>query len=265
MEIPININVILNYLLFFAVGYFFAWLLNVKFWLVKFFAVIGGLQLLVMALSTDSLIFSSSVPLAYIVFFRLQLLKFFVGILEWLDIIREYFEALIRILLSPFLYAYRFIVLNKESIDSFKQEQDNQYKKSWDNVNQEKEQANRSRQSSENARKKAEQEKEYYKEQARKAREEARHQEESSKSNASNSSTSRKTKTDNRSAMEILGLNNGFSQADLKKAYRTLSGRFHPDRYAHMSEELQEEMAEEFKKIQKAYKVLLTQPQKNER
>ncbi|MCW8932048.1 MAG: DnaJ domain-containing protein [Gammaproteobacteria bacterium] len=260
MEIPFNLNIIFGFVLFFAVAYFFAWLLVVKFWLVKIFAVIGGLKLLEIALVTGSNAILASVILAYIVFFRESILRLFQGFLEWFYIIKDHLEALIRILLYPFLYAYKYVVLNKESVDNFQQEQQNQkeeeYQKAWDDVNQEKDKAHQSQKSSEEARRKAEQEKEYYKEQARKAREEANKNQEQDNSSESNFASNRETKVETRTPEQILGLNPGFTKAELKKSYRFSAGRYHPDKYAHMSTELQEEMAEEFKKVQGAYKAL---------
>jgi hypothetical protein len=257
MEIPINPNAILGFLLFFAVAYLFAWMLLVKNWLVKIFGVIGGLKLLELALGTNSYIIVTAILLAYIVAFREVLLKWVQSLIEWFFIIKEHLEAIIRIILYPFIYAYKFIFTGfahvREEVN-----QSSGSKNSWqdDELNRAREDAYRQSQESDEARRKAEREKERYKEEARKAREEARKQEENNNSESS-SSSSKKNKVDNRTPEKILGLSSGFTIADLKKAYRSLSGRYHPDRYTHMSSELQEEMAEEFKNVQGAYNKLL--------
>lgn len=62
--------------------------------------------------------------------------------------------------------------------------------------------------------------------------------------------------TDHRSAMEILRLKQGFTQTQLKTAYKTLNNLYHPDKHLHMSAEFQQESGDEFKKIQTAYSAL---------
>ena len=63
-------------------------------------------------------------------------------------------------------------------------------------------------------------------------------------------------KPDNRSAEEVLGVQPGASKAEVTKAYKNLRSRYHPDKYAHMSEQFRNEAAEEFKAIQNAYERL---------
>ncbi len=63
-------------------------------------------------------------------------------------------------------------------------------------------------------------------------------------------------KADTRTPHEIMGLQPGASLAEIKKAYSLLRNRYHPDKYAHMSEEFQKEAAEEFKNIQQAWERL---------
>ena len=58
---------------------------------------------------------------------------------------------------------------------------------------------------------------------------------------------------DNRNAMEIMGVNSGFTAKDLKDAYKRLTSRYHPDKHIHMSHEFKNEAEIEFGKIQKAY------------
>ena len=62
---------------------------------------------------------------------------------------------------------------------------------------------------------------------------------------------------DNRSFEEILGVQAGYTKGELKTAYKRVASRFHPDKYSHMSEVFRLEAEEEFKKIQRAYSILL--------
>ena len=62
---------------------------------------------------------------------------------------------------------------------------------------------------------------------------------------------------DNRSPEQILGLQDGFTLSDLKKAYKLAVSRYHPDKYAHMSEVFQKESEAELVKVQQAYNELL--------
>ncbi|MEE9363082.1 MAG: J domain-containing protein [Cellulophaga sp.] len=61
---------------------------------------------------------------------------------------------------------------------------------------------------------------------------------------------------DNRSFEDIVGVNPGYTNNDLKSAYKRASSKFHPDKYSHMSENFRAEAEQEFKKIQKAYRML---------
>lgn len=87
-----------------------------------------------------------------------------------------------------------------------------------------------------------EEQKQRAKEQFKKAREEAKKREEESQ--------------DNRSFEDIVGVNPEYTKDDLKNAYKRASSKFHPDKYSHMSEAFRLEAEQEFKKIQKAYKML---------
>lgn len=55
---------------------------------------------------------------------------------------------------------------------------------------------------------------------------------------------------------EILGLSKGTSDDEIKKAYRKLAMKFHPDRVSHMSDSEKKEAEEKFKELQEAYAVL---------
>lgn len=59
----------------------------------------------------------------------------------------------------------------------------------------------------------------------------------------------------------ILGLNNDASDDDIKKAFRKMSIKWHPDKWANASENEKKEAEEKFKEINEAYQVL-SDPQK---
>jgi molecular chaperone DnaJ len=60
---------------------------------------------------------------------------------------------------------------------------------------------------------------------------------------------------------EILGVGNNASEQDIKKAYRKLAAKWHPDKFANASEEKKKEAEEKFKEINEANEVL-SDPQK---
>jgi flagellar biosynthesis GTPase FlhF len=66
----------------------------------------------------------------------------------------------------------------------------------------------------------------------------------------------KETPTDNRSPMDILGLKPGFTQQELKQAYRRESARCHPDKWASKPKPIRDAMAEEQKQVNWAYKQL---------
>lgn len=53
-----------------------------------------------------------------------------------------------------------------------------------------------------------------------------------------------------------LGLNPGASAEEIKKAYRTLSMQYHPDKAAHLGEEFRAAAEEKMKEINMAYQHL---------
>lgn len=52
-------------------------------------------------------------------------------------------------------------------------------------------------------------------------------------------------------SLEILGLEEGFTEAELKKAYRSLAKKYHPDNY--LDGKIREEMQEKMKEVNAAY------------
>ena len=61
---------------------------------------------------------------------------------------------------------------------------------------------------------------------------------------------------DRRSSLEILGLSSGFSQEELKRAYKRESARCHPDKWMGKPQHLRHTMEEEQRLINRAYAAL---------
>ena len=57
-------------------------------------------------------------------------------------------------------------------------------------------------------------------------------------------------------ALATLGLHDGASPAEIKKAYKQLRTKYHPDRVAHLGPELIELTSEKFKEVTAAYEYL---------
>jgi DnaJ like chaperone protein len=55
---------------------------------------------------------------------------------------------------------------------------------------------------------------------------------------------------------EILGIDRNASQEDIKRAYRQLAGKYHPDKVEHLGEEFKALAEKRFKDIQQAFEDL---------
>jgi hypothetical protein len=55
---------------------------------------------------------------------------------------------------------------------------------------------------------------------------------------------------------KILGIDRSASQEDIKRAYRALAGKYHPDKVEHLGEEFKALAEKHFKDIQRAYEEL---------
>ena len=62
--------------------------------------------------------------------------------------------------------------------------------------------------------------------------------------------------SDVRSAYEILEIKRGSSQEEIKRAYRQLAGKYHPDKVEHLGDEFKKLAEKRFKEIQQAYQEL---------
>lgn len=58
---------------------------------------------------------------------------------------------------------------------------------------------------------------------------------------------------------QVLGVSRGASDREIKKAYRNLSRKYHPDSYANCSTMEAESAAEKFKQIQEAYNQIVSE------
>lgn len=59
-----------------------------------------------------------------------------------------------------------------------------------------------------------------------------------------------------RNPYEVLGVKKDASQADIKKAFRKLAAKYHPDKFANKSEQEQKEAEEKFKEVNEANEIL---------
>jgi DnaJ like chaperone protein len=59
-------------------------------------------------------------------------------------------------------------------------------------------------------------------------------------------------------SLEVLGLSEGASPEDIKKAYRQLSMTSHPDKVGHLGEEFKHVAEEKMKELNAAYQFLKT-------
>jgi DnaJ like chaperone protein len=61
---------------------------------------------------------------------------------------------------------------------------------------------------------------------------------------------------DEDSDYKILEIDQSASEEEIKKAYRKMANKFHPDKVASEDEEVQRAATEKFKKVQKAYECI---------
>jgi DnaJ like chaperone protein len=64
------------------------------------------------------------------------------------------------------------------------------------------------------------------------------------------------TTASNNRAYEILGIERNSTEDDIKKAYRQMALKYHPDKVTHLGEDVRKSAEEKFKKIQEAYETV---------
>ena len=74
--------------------------------------------------------------------------------------------------------------------------------------------------------------------------------------NYSDNSRSSSSSTYNKDPYKVLGIDSSATDDEVKRAYRRMAMKYHPDRVAGMSEELQRNAAEQMKEINQAYEVI---------
>lgn len=74
--------------------------------------------------------------------------------------------------------------------------------------------------------------------------------------NSSRSNTHAQDSAASLNPYEILGIESDSSQDDIKRAYRQLAGKYHPDKVEHLGDEFKVLAEKRFKKIQQAYQEL---------
>jgi len=74
--------------------------------------------------------------------------------------------------------------------------------------------------------------------------------------NGSRSNTNERESFTQRDPYKILGIERSASQEDIKKVYRQLAGKYHPDKLEHLGDEFKELAKKRFMEIQQAYEEL---------
>jgi uncharacterized membrane protein YkvA (DUF1232 family) len=75
--------------------------------------------------------------------------------------------------------------------------------------------------------------------------------------NSSRSYTNARSSFTERDPYEILGIERNASQEDIKRAYRQLAAKYHPDKVEHLGDEFKVLAEKRFKEIQQAYQELI--------
>lgn len=135
----------------------------------------------------------------------------------------------------------------QRAYDDFQEYRDHVNREKAETERQAEERARQARQESERARK----QQESAKRQKAKFEQEKREYEQQKKQAETESQA-----MDSRTPYEILGVNVNSTKDEIKKAYRKLSQRYHPDKNSQMSEQYRKESADEFIKIKNAYEAL---------
>lgn len=242
ITIPINNQLIIICVFYFVMSYFFAYLFKQSniFFKIPVFIFIMTVFSLVQTANTIEITLSSL--LGVLVVYGESVLNFIFMLKSWLDFvfysiksififIFDTFKAIFYFIAQCLIFPFRLlsrIFSYGSNFRGFNRTTQKPHKDDLKEKSRMEEELRRAR------------------EEVRQAREQAKRKE--SKPNMDN---------DSRSPQEILGLSANFTESELKQAYRLAVGRYHPDKYAHMSKEFQEEAGREFVKIQQAYSSLI--------
>ena len=77
-----------------------------------------------------------------------------------------------------------------------------------------------------------------------------------SQERTSDSNTQFETNQSLKDPFEILGIERDASQEMIKKAYREMANKYHPDKVNHLGKEFKEIAEKRFKEVQEAYEIL---------
>ena len=55
---------------------------------------------------------------------------------------------------------------------------------------------------------------------------------------------------------DILNISKNATEADIKKAYRKMAIKYHPDKISHLGDEFQQAAKEKFQKVNEAYETI---------
>lgn len=234
MIITVNNALIILCLFYFTISAFIFYLFrkaNLFFKVIVFFFI---LSTIITVAEVNRIEVTLSVVFGFFVIYRESIIELFLDCKYWLESTFDFIKSIIFTIGKIFLWFGGIFKLFK-----FSGSNDSANNNNRDNPNQQ--QGSTENQTKQNQSRKNQEQQERIrqaKEDLRKIREEQENK-------------------DNRSNQDILGLNKGFTLADLKKAHRLAVSRYHPDKYSHMSETFQKESEAQLVKVQGAYNELL--------
>jgi len=239
MTITLNNPLLILCLFYFALSSFIFYLFkrsNLFFKIIVFSAIISAF---IVVEQVNRIEVTISALMGFFVIYRETIFEFFAGAKYFIENIFFSISSFFRSLFNACAWLFNlFGKLSPQTQEAPREPprrtNNNQNRESEQTQNQQQERQNRNHAEQERIR----QAKEDLKRQREKAREEQVDQ-------------------DSRSPQKILGLHDGFTFSDLKKAYKQAVSRYHPDKYAHMSESFQKEAEQELVKVQVAYNELL--------
>ena len=64
---------------------------------------------------------------------------------------------------------------------------------------------------------------------------------------------------DKRDYYEVLGLSKGAGEAEIKKAYRSMAKKYHPDKVAYLGEDVRKSAEQKLQEVNEAYEKIKKQ------